>query len=129
MMRALVILLALTALARAAEPTHYAEVGPGGVVIRVIVADKKFIESGRVGDKSRWVETSPSGAIRKNFAGPGSIYDATRDAFIPPQPFKSWVLDEMTARWKAPVERPQDGKIYGWDESTRKWKAESVLPR
>jgi hypothetical protein len=64
--------------------------------------------------------------FRKNYAGPGYTYDSVLDAFIPPQPFASWILDQDTCHWKAPVEKPQDGKIYSWNESTTSW--EEVVP-
>ena len=60
-------------------------------------------------------------AFRKNYAGLGYTYDATRDAFIPPQPFPSWVLDESSCLWEAPVPYPTDGKRYVWDEDTTSW--------
>jgi hypothetical protein len=63
-----------------------------------------------------------SQALRKNYAGIGFSYDATRDAFIPPQIFASWVLDEQTCLWNAPTPMPADGKVYEWDESTVSWK-------
>jgi hypothetical protein len=59
--------------------------------------------------------------FRKNYAGVGYTYDATRDAFIPPQPFASWVLNEETCLWGAPVAMPDDGQIYYWDEATTSW--------
>ena len=59
--------------------------------------------------------------FRKNYAGIGYTYDYARDAFIPPQPFKSWTLDENTCLWKAPVEMPSDGKLYTWDEENKTW--------
>jgi hypothetical protein len=62
-----------------------------------------------------------SKALRKNYAGIGFTYDAERDAFIPPKPFESWVLDEATCLWVAPVDMPDDGKEYGWDEGTTSW--------
>jgi hypothetical protein len=62
-----------------------------------------------------------SKAYRKNYAGLGYAYDATRDAFIPPQPFPSWVLDESSCLWEAPVPYPTDGKRYSWDEDTTSW--------
>jgi hypothetical protein len=61
--------------------------------------------------------------FRKNYAGLGYTYDATRDAFIPPQPFPSWVLDEETCLWGAPVAMPTDGQRYQWDEATTSWVA------
>ncbi len=65
--------------------------------------------------------TSYSGSYRKNFAGPGYTYDEARDAFIPPQPFPSWLIDEATCRWHAPTPMPTDGKIYSWDETVLAW--------
>jgi hypothetical protein len=59
--------------------------------------------------------------FRKNYAGIGYKYDATRDAFIPPQPFLSWVLNETTCLWDAPVAYPTDGQRYQWDEATTSW--------
>ena len=59
--------------------------------------------------------------FRKNFAGIGYEYDSSRDAFIPPKPFASWVLDESTCIWEAPVARPNDGKYYDWNEDNRQW--------
>lgn len=60
-------------------------------------------------------------AFRKNYAGLGYTYDAVRDAFIPPQPYPSWVLDEFSCLWNAPVPYPTDGKRYSWDEATQNW--------
>jgi hypothetical protein len=62
-----------------------------------------------------------SKAFRKNYAGLGYTYDSTRDAFIPPQPYPSWVLDESSCLWEAPVPYPTDGKRYSWDEDTQNW--------
>ena len=59
--------------------------------------------------------------LRKNYAGIGDTYDSTRDAFIPPQPFPSWTLDESTCQWEPPVAYPDDGKEYTWDEATTNW--------
>jgi len=64
-----------------------------------------------------------SNAFRKNYAGVGYTYDETRDAFIPPQPYASWVLDEDTCLWESPVTMPDDGERYQWDESTGDWVA------
>jgi len=61
--------------------------------------------------------------FRKNYAGIGYTYDATRDAFIPPQPFPSWVLNEETCLWDASVAMPDDGQRYQWDEATTSWVA------
>jgi len=65
--------------------------------------------------------TSYHGNIRKNYAGIGYAYDAARDAFIAPQPFASWVLNEQTCQWEAPVPMPTDGKMYSWDEELKAW--------
>jgi len=67
------------------------------------------------------VRTSYNGNIRKNYAGIGYTYDAARDAFIPPKPFASWLLDEATCQWEAPVAYPTDGKFYTWDEANQDW--------
>lgn len=60
-------------------------------------------------------------AFRKNYAGIGYTYDATLDAFIPPKPYPSWTLDNLTADWEAPVPYPTDGKTYSWNETTQTW--------
>jgi hypothetical protein len=59
--------------------------------------------------------------FRKNYAGIGFTYDATRDAFIPPQLFQSWTLNETTCLWESSVPRPADGQLYNWDEATTSW--------
>jgi len=68
-----------------------------------------------------WKQTSYNGNIRKNYAGVGYTYDQTRDAFIPPQPYPSWVLDETTCHWNAPTPIPVDGKFYSWNEAQLAW--------
>ena len=101
---------------------HFAEIDANGIVLRVIVAEQDFIDSGKVGDPSMWVQTSDSvQTLRKNYAGTGYTYDKGRDAFIPPKPFSSFVLNEEKARYEAPVEMPKDGKPYEWDEKTTAW--------
>lgn len=67
------------------------------------------------------VNSSGGEAFRMNYAGIGYKYDVLLDAFIPPQPFASWVLDESICDWKAPVDYPSDGKFYQWDEETVNW--------
>jgi hypothetical protein len=70
-----------------------------------------------------WKQTSYNGNIRKNYAGIGFTYDATRDAFIPPKPFNSWVLDEDTCQWQAPTPMPTtEGKFYYWSEDDLSWR-------
>ena len=73
------------------------------------------------GGYTNWKQTSYNATFRKNYAGAGYTYDATRDAFIPPKPFASWLLNEESCQWIAPVAYPTDGKMYRWDESTIAW--------
>ena len=101
--------------------SHFAEIDNNNIVQRVIVAEQDFINSGAVGDSFRWVQTSYNNNFRKNYAGKGYTYDKTRDAFIAPQPFPSWLLDEDTCRWDAPIPEPDDGKMYNWDEDNTSW--------
>jgi len=75
------------------------------------------------GGYSNWKQTSYNGKIRKNYAGVGYTYDPVRDAFIEPKPFPSWILNEDTCRWDAPVAYPTDGQFYQWDEATTSWVA------
>lgn len=119
--------------------SHFAEINLENIVTRVIVADQDFIDSGAVGDKNNWVQTSyntrggvhyaPNSqtsddgvALRKNYAGVGYTYDSTKDAFYGPQPFASWTLDDDTCVWNAPTAKPNDGKMYSWDEDNIEWK-------
>jgi len=119
---------------------HFAELGLNNTVLRVIVVhnndclDSNGQESEAVGAEfcrnllgGTWVQTSYNASIRKNYAGIDFTYDATRDAFIPPKPFESWVLDEGTCQWNAPTPMPVDGKKYAWDEATVSW-IEFTLP-
>jgi hypothetical protein len=66
-------------------------------------------------------QTSYNSTFRKNYAGVGYTYDKTRDAFIAPQPYPSWTLNEDTCQWEAPVAYPDDDKFYTWDEATTNW--------
>ena len=68
-----------------------------------------------------WKQTSYNGSFRKNYAGIGYTYDVERDAFIPPQPWASWTLNEDTCQWESPVAYPNDGKRYGWFEPNQQW--------
>lgn len=124
--------------------SHYAKV-VGGVVVSVIVADEEFIASIGTAD-GEWLQTSYNirggvyydpetsmpiqdqsiialspGRQRKNYAGIGYTYDAQLDAFIPPQPFASWTLNEESCLWEPPVPYPSDGAAYVWDEPTTSW--------
>ena len=101
--------------------SHFAKINSNNIVTEVIVSEKNFINSGKVGDEFLWVQTSYNGNFRKNFAGVGGSYDKTRDAFIPPKPFASWTLVEDTCQWTAPTAMPDDGKMYNWNEATTNW--------
>jgi len=68
-----------------------------------------------------WVQTSYNENFRKNFASIGFEYDQTKDAFIPPQPYPSWTLNEDTCKWEAPISKPDNTNIYFWNESTTSW--------
>ena len=109
--------------------SHFAHI-TNGIVDQVIVIDAETLALGHWGDPSEWKQTSyrtqggqhPEGKpLRFNYAGLGYSYDATRDAFIPPKPFASWVLNETTCLWEAPTPMPTDGKMYKWDEPTLSW--------
>lgn len=127
---------------------HFAELDNYNVVKRVVVVANKDTSDANGFEKEHigiaylekllggtWVQTSYNGNIRKNYAGIGYTYDADIDAFVPPKPYPSWVLDESTAQWNAPVPMPQDAgtgeppKMYYWDEPTVSWKlSEPVAP-
>jgi hypothetical protein len=109
--------------------SHWAEIDENSIVQRVLVGDNND-PNGDEGYQwlldnlgGTWIKTSYNGNIRKNYAGIGYSYDATRDAFIAPKPFNSWVLNEDTCQWEAPVAYPTDGVMYQWDEETTDWKA------
>jgi hypothetical protein len=102
--------------------SHFAKIDDNNIVTQVIVAEKSFINTGILGDEFLWIQTSYNGNFRKNYAGIGYTYDAARDAFIPPQPYPSWTLNEDTCQWESPVPYPTDDKMYEWDEATTNWK-------
>lgn len=99
---------------------YFAELDTTGIVLRVIVADDINWIADNLG--GIWIETSIGGSLRKNYAGIGYKYDSTRDAFIAPKPYPSWLLDEATCQWQTPTPMPTDGKRYSWDEPTLAWK-------
>jgi hypothetical protein len=106
--------------------SHFAEIDENNFVIRVAVGDDDLPEEGKLWFEEnlggRWVKTSYNGNIRKNFAGIGFLFDEARDAFIPPKPFNSWILDEDSCTWKAPIQKPESQDIaYEWDETLLKW--------
>ena len=109
---------------------HFAKV-VDGKVSQVIVAEPEFFQTFVDSSPGEWIQTSynthggqhPEGLpLRKNYAGIGFTYDRTKDAFIPPQPFASWLLSEDTCLWDAPVAMPTDDKKYAWDEESVSWK-------
>jgi hypothetical protein len=114
---------------------HFAQLDENNVVTQVIVVHNNELmldgveseDKGNLfckslfGQDTRWKQTSYNGTIRKNYAGIGFTFDAQRNAFIPPKPFASWVLNEDTCRWDAPVQMPTEGGPYQWDEATQSW--------
>lgn len=125
---------------------YFAKLGTGNIVEQVIsinnsvITDNNGIEQEQLGidfinnlynTNDNWKQTSynTNGGIhslggvpfRKNYAGIGYIYDSNRNAFIPPKPFNSWVLNESSCQWEAPIARPQDDNNYKWNESTLTW--------
>lgn len=115
---------------------HFVELDETNIVIRgIVVHDNELLDENNkeseekgiqfckslFGEDTRWIQTSYNSNFRKNFAGPGFTYDAVRDAFIPEKVFRSWILDEETCIWKAPIPRPDDGKEYDWDEENTQW--------
>jgi hypothetical protein len=116
---------------------HFAKV-ENGVVTQVIVIEQDVLNTGHWGDPASWIQTSYNtvggvhtqggNPLRKNFAGVGFTYDSQRDAFIPPKPYASWVLDEGTCNWGAPTPMPvEEGKTFVWNEDTTSW-IEFVVP-
>jgi len=104
---------------------HFAKLD-NNIVTDVIVSEQDFINSGAVGDSFLWVQTSYNGNFRKNYAAVGYTYDKTKDAFIAPKPYPSWVLVEDTCQWEAPTAMPTDGKAYEWNEDTTAWVENNV---
>tara|TARA_Y100000361_G_scaffold141153_1_gene145943 strand:+ start:144 stop:521 length:378 start_codon:yes stop_codon:yes gene_type:complete len=80
---------------------------------------KDFLDS--LFGPATWVQTSYNNNFRKNYAGVGYTYDSVRDAFIPPKPYNSWVLNEDTCQWEAPVEFPDVNNRYNWNEENQEW--------
>lgn len=122
---------------------HFAELGENNVVLQVIVvsdADASTEEAGAAFCRNllggTWKQTSYNTIagthklggtpFRKNYAGVGYTYDSVRDAFIPPKPYNSWLLNETTCTWDPPVAMPSDGKLYVWNEDVLNW--EEIVP-
>lgn len=106
---------------------HFAEIDENNIVVRVLVVPDEHEGRGhdflandlQLGGK--WIQTSYTASIRKNYAGIGYTYDEKRDAFYAPKPYDSWILDEHTCRWQAPKSMPQDGERYEWHEESLSW--------
>lgn len=113
---------------------HFAQLDDNNKVLRVVVVDNKDtrdalgVEKEYIGTAHLervlggvWKQTSYNANFRKNYAGVGYTYDSTLDAFIPPKPYQSWILNNTTCQWEAPVPHPNDGKVYNWDENVQNW--------
>ena len=115
---------------------HFAHLNETNQVIRVSVVNNDVITDSDGNEQEQlgvdfltqlnsglgwYKQTSYNGSFRKNYAGVGFTYDSTRDAFIPPQPFNSWTLNEDTCIYEAPVPYPTDDLMYSWDEDTTSW--------
>ena len=113
---------------------HFAKLGTGNIVEQVIVVSNDIATTEQAGvdfinklynTRDVWKQTSYNNNIRKNFAGIGYQYDQQRDAFIPPKPFNSWILNEDTCTWKSPVSKPteelKENEYYSWNESITNW--------
>ena len=114
---------------------HFAKLDQNNVVVDVnAVHNNELLDNGTEseakgiafltnwsGGYTNWRQTSYNATFRKNYAGVGYTYDAARDAFVPPQPYASWVLDEQSCQWTAPTPMPTDGKLYNWYEPTVAW--------
>jgi hypothetical protein len=115
---------------------HFAKIDDSNIVLEVNVLNNEVInnlpfpDSEPIGIEfltewsggyTHWLQTSYNGNFRKNYAGAGFLYDPIRDAFIAPQPLPSWVLNETTCKWEAPIPYPTDGKDYYWNEDLQEW--------
>lgn len=110
--------------------SYFARIDSNNIVVQVIRVEQDVIDSGDFGPPEVWIQTSynTSGGqnpvntpLRMNYAGIGYSYDPVLDAFIPPQPYPSWILDTSTCWWVPPVPYPTDGQQYVWDEATVSW--------
>ena len=113
---------------------HFAEINENNIVIRVIVVNNNELLDGEQESETKgidfceslyghrnWVQTSYNSNIRYNYAGIGYTYDSIKDAFIPPKPYDSWVLNEDSCLWDPPVNYPNDGNEYIWNEENKSW--------
>jgi hypothetical protein len=109
---------------------YFAKLGKGNIVEQVVVVSNDIATTEQAGAdflnnlyKTRdvWKQTSYNATIRKNYASIGYRYDQARDAFIAPKPYNSWILNETTCQWEAPVAYPDDGQQYNWNETIKNW--------
>jgi len=118
---------------------HFAEINESNEVSRVVVVNNAQILDSTGSEQEllgasfcnqllggTWKQTSYNGNIRKNFAGIGHTFDSSRDAFIAPRPYASWVLNETSCRWEAPVAMPADNNMYAWNEEGIAWEQINV---
>jgi hypothetical protein len=115
--------------------SHFARV-ENGIVTDVIVVEQNVLNIGLWGNPADWIQTSYNThggvhllggtPLRKNYAGIGYTYDRERDAFYAPKPYSSWLLNEDTCIWEAPVAMPTDGEKYIWDEDIKNWKLQNI---
>jgi len=120
---------------------YFAKLNSNNIVEKVIsinnavITDANGVEQEQLGvdfinqlynTNDTWKQTSYNNNIRKNYAGIGYTYDSQRDAFIPSKPYNSWVLNEQTCLWEAPVARPNDGQRYNWNEETQSWTLQTI---
>lgn len=106
-------------------PNYFAQIDAEGNVLRVIVATQEVINTGSFGDPTNWIPTDPQGLIKTNPAVIGGTYDRNADAFIPPKPYPSWVLNEQTKTWQPPKQHPGTKAgvdFYVWDEVIQDYK-------
>lgn len=115
---------------------HFAQLNEHNIVLQVIVVNNETLENlpfpesepigvafcqSLLGADTIWKQTSYNNNFRVRYAGIGYIYDVTLDAFIPPKPYPSWLLNTTTCNWDPPIPYPNDGKRYTWDETTESW--------
>ena len=115
---------------------HFAELDNNNIVQKVVVIDNNILvkpngeeneDYGVIfckqhfGFNSKWIQTSYNKSFRKNYASTGFTYDSNRDAFIPPKPYPSWILNEDTCQWESPIPYPSDDNEYTWNEDTQNW--------
>ena len=118
--------------------SHFAQIDSNNLVTQVIVVEQEVINTGLFGPPSSWIQTSYNTQggghllggtpMRKNYAGIGYSYDSVRDAFIPPKPYPSWVLNNASCLWQAPTPMPVEaGKIFVWNEEILAWEDKTTV--